>query len=142
MLSCVQAQKYKSPFRLSERNPESTKYLSIIPADKMTWKAHIAETTSKIAKFVRIFSEVIYMMPRRCLTTLYNSFTFPKINYGIEAYGNTTLEVLRQLKVTESRILKILQFNPRKSNTNKLYIDFSVLNMKDVFKYSMCNITH
>ena len=106
----------------------------------MTWKAHIAETTSKITKYAGIFAKVRYMMPRRCLTTLYNSFTFPKINYGIESYGNTTLETLRPFKVAQNRILKILQFKPHKSNTNELYSDFSVLKMEDIFKYSMCNI--
>ena len=108
---------------------ESSKYLSIILDDKMTWKAHIAETTSKITKYAGIFAKVRYMMPRRCLTTLYNSFTFPKINYGIETYGNTTLETWRPLKVAQKRILKILQFKPHKSNTYKLFTClFSVKN--------------
>ena len=57
---------------------ESTKYLGIILDDKMTWKAHIAETTSKITKYAGIFAKVRYIMPRRSLTTLYNSFTFPE----------------------------------------------------------------
>ena len=70
------------------------------------------------------------------------SFTFPKINYGTETYGNTGLETLRPLKVTQNRILKILQFKPHKSNTNKLYSDFSVLKIEDILKYNMCNITH
>ena len=120
---------------------ESTKYLCII-LDKMTLKAHIAETTSKITKYAGIFAEVRNMIPRRCLTTMYNSFPFPRINYGIEAYGNTTVETLRSLKVAQNRILKILQFMSHKSNTNKLYSDFSVLKMEDIFKYSMCSITH
>ena len=61
---------------------KSTKCLGIILDDKM--KAHIAETTSKIAKYAGIFAKVRYMMPRSCLTTQYNSFTFLRINYGIE----------------------------------------------------------
>ena len=68
---------------------ESTKYLSIIPDDKVTWMAHIPETTCKIAKYAGIFSKVRFMMPRKCLTTLYNSFTFPKINYDIQTYFST-----------------------------------------------------
>ena len=43
---------------------ESAKYLSIILNDKMTWKAHIAETTSKIAKYAGIFAKVRYIMPK------------------------------------------------------------------------------
>ena len=120
----------------------------------MTWKADIAETTSKIAKYAGIFAKVRYMVPKRCLTTVHNSITFPKVYYGIEAYENTTLETLRPLKVTQNRILKILQFKPHKSNTNKLYSDFSVLKMEDLshniqihtsqrsssssFKYNFC----
>ena len=121
---------------------QSTKYLGIILDDKMTWKAHIAETTSKIAKFAGIFAKVRYMMPRRCLITMHNSLSFPKINYGTEAYGNTTLETLRPIKVAQNRILKIRQFKPHKSNKNKLYSGFLVLKMKDIFKYSTFNITH
>ena len=121
---------------------ESTKYLGIILDDKMTWKAHIAETTSKIAKYAGIFAKVRYMMPRRCLITMHSSLSFPKINYGTEAYGNTTLETLRPIKVAQNRILKIRQFKPHKSNKNKLYSGFLVLKMKDIFKYSTFNITH
>ena len=44
---------------------ESTKYLGVILDDKMTWKAHIADTTSIISKYAGIFAKVGYMMPRR-----------------------------------------------------------------------------
>ena len=108
----------------------------------MTWKARIAETTSIIAKYAGIFAKLRYMMQRRCLTTLYNSFTSPKINYDIEAYGNTTLEILGPLKIPQNRILKILHFKLNKWNTNKLFSDFSLVKMEDIYKYSMCNITH
>ena len=108
---------------------ESTKYLVIIANDKMTWKAHIAEAATKITKYAGIFAKVRYMMPRRCLTTLYNSFTFPKINYGIKAYGNTVLKTLRLLKVAQNRILKILQFKPHK-HKQTLFRLFSVKNRR------------
>ena len=108
----------------------------------MTWKAYVTERTSKIAKYAGIFAKVRYIMPNRCLTTHYNSFIFPKINYGIEAYGNTTLETLRPLKVAQNRILKVLQLKPNKSNTNKIYSDFLVLKIEDILKYSICDITH
>ena len=57
---------------------ESIKYLGIILDDKMTWKAHIAETTSKITKYAGIFAKVRYMTPRRCLTTFITHSLSPK----------------------------------------------------------------
>ena len=50
----------------------------IILDDKMTRKAHIAETASKITKYAGIFEKVRYMMPRRCLIILYKLIHFPQ----------------------------------------------------------------
>ena len=86
---------------------ESAKYLGIILNNKMTWKAHIAETTSKL-QICRNF----------CKSEIHDA----KINYGIEAYGNTALETLRPLKVAQNRILKILQCKPHIHQTETNFI--------------------
>ena len=58
---------------------ESTKYLGIILDDKMTWKAHIAETTRKITKYAGIFLESkIHDAKKMSHYPVYNSFTFPQ----------------------------------------------------------------
>ena len=57
-------------------------------------------------------------------------------NYGAEIYPNTNKKLLHPLKITQNKILKILQFKKRKSETNALYEEFKVLEVEDLH---MCN---
>ena len=68
---------------------ECTKYLGLFLDDQLTWERHITETNKKIIKCERIFSKIRHLLPEECRNTLYNSFVFSRLNYGIEVYVNT-----------------------------------------------------
>ena len=73
---------------------------------------------------------------------LYNAFIFSRLNYGVELYVNSYPKShLDKLKVTQNKILKILQFK-RKSHINDLYKDFDVLKIEGINKFNICCLTH
>ena len=45
-------------------------------------------------------------------------------------------KLLHPLKITQNKILKILQFKKRKSETNALYEEFKVLKVEDLHMYN------
>ena len=61
-------------------------------------------------KYVGIFSKMRHLLPEECRNTLYNSFVFSRLNYGIEMYVNTEKKFLTPLKTSQNKLLRILQF--------------------------------
>ena len=116
---------------------ECTKYLELFLDDQLTWKHHITETNKKIIKYAGIFSKLGHSLPEECHNTLYNSFVFSRLNYGIEVYVNTEKKFLTPLKTSQNKLLRILQFKQRKSPVNDLYKSFGVLKLTDMHKYNL-----
>ena len=86
-------------------------------------------------KYTGIFSKLRHLLPKECRMTLYNSFVFSRLNYGVEVYANTNMKFLSQLKMSQNKVLRILQFKHRKSPVNDLYVTFGVLKLADMQKY-------
>ena len=70
--------------------------------------------------YAGIFSKVRHLLPEGCGDTLYNSFVFSRLNYGIEVYVNTENKFLTPLKTSQNKVLRTLQFKQRKSPVNDL----------------------
>ena len=76
----------------------TTKYLGIILDDQLNWKSHITEVNKKITKYIGIFGKVRHLVPKECLISLYYAFIYPRINYGIEMYSQTTAKTTGHCK--------------------------------------------
>ena len=87
-------------------------------------------------------SFVRHLLPEECRNTLYNSFVFSRLNYGIEVYVNTEKKYLTSLKTSQNKLLRILQFKHRKSPVNDLYKSFGVLKLTDMHKYNLIILMH
>ena len=73
---------------------------------------------------------------------LYNSFVFSRLNYGVEVYANTNMKFLSQLKMSQNKVLRILQFKHIKSPVNDLYVTSGVIKLADEQKYNLMTIMH
>ena len=89
---------------------ESTKYLGLLLDRKLTWENHIQDLNKKLVKYTSIFSKVRHYLPIAYRKTVYNAFTFSRLNYGSEIYLNTTKKYINPLIVTQNKLLRILQF--------------------------------
>ena len=119
---------------------ENTKYLGMILDDQLTWEKHITEVNKKIVKYTGIFSKVRHLIPEECRLTLYNSFVFSRLNYGIEVYANTEAKFLRRIKTSQNKILRILQFRHQRSPTNDLYTNFNILKLEEMHKMKLLSV--
>ena len=52
------------------------------------------------------------------------------------------MKFLSQLKMSQNKVLRILQFKHRKSPVNGLYVTFGVLKLADMLKYNLMTIMH
>ena len=113
-----------------------TTYLGLILDTSLTWQEHIRELNKKLIKYAGIFSKLRYTVPSRSRVILYNAFVHSRLNYDVEIYANRNKKLLHPLKITQNKILKILQFKKRKSETNVLYEEFKVLKVEDLHMYN------
>ena len=119
------------------------KYLGLFLNDQLTWKHHIRETNKKIIKYYAgIFGKMRHLFPEECHNTLYNSFVFSRLNYGIEIYVNTEKKCFTPLNTSQNKLLCILQSKHRKSLVNDLYKSFGVLKLTDMPKYNLIILMH
>ena len=91
-------------------------------------------------RYWNLFKPYIYFT-FKCRIILYDAFIFSRLNCGVKLYVNSKPKshMDKLLKVTQNKILKILQFK-LKSHTNDLYKDFNVLKIED--KFHVCCLTH
>ena len=66
---------------------------------------YFTETNKKIIKYAGIFSKMRHSLPEECRNTLYNSFVFSRLNYGIEVYVNVLAQVRTLAQVITSSYL-------------------------------------
>ena len=108
--------------------------------DQLTWEKHTTEVNKKIVKYTGIFSEVRHLIPEEFRLTLYNSFVFSRLNYGIEVYANTEAKFLKHIKTSQNKILRILQFGHQRSSTNDLYTNFKILKLEEMHKMKLLSV--
>ena len=101
----------------------------------------MTEVYKKIVKYTGIFSKVRLndLITEECRLTLYNSFVFSGLNYGIEVYANTEAKFLKHIKTSQNKILRILQFRHQRSPTYDLYTNFKVLKL-EVHKMKLLSV--
>ena len=121
---------------------EFTKYLGLIIDDQLTWNKHNTEINKTVVKYTGIFSKLRHLLTKECRMTLYNSFVFSRLNYGVEVYANTNMKFLSRLKTSQNKVLRILQFKHRKSAVDDLYVTFEVLKLADMQKDNLLTIMY
>ena len=124
------------------RYNEFTKYLELIIDHQLTWNKHNTELNKKVVKYTGIFSKLRDLLPKACRMTLYNSFVFSRLNYGVEVYAKTNMKFLSRLKTSQNKVLRILQFKHRKSLVDDLYVTSGVLKLADMQKYNLLTIMY
>jgi len=68
---------------------ESCKFLGAYLDEKMTWKTHIEEITSKMSKRVGIISRIKHILPKYILHTSYYTMIFPYSHYCNIVWAST-----------------------------------------------------
>ena len=119
---------------------EFTKYLGLIIDDHLT--LNNTELDKKVVKYTGIFIKLRHLVLKEGRMTLYNSFVFSRLNYGVEAYANTNMKFMSQPKTSRNKVLRIIQFKHRKSPVDDLYMTFRVLKLADMQKYNLPTIMH
>ena len=95
----------------------------------MTWKIHIDQIASKIARSIGILNRLKYILPTSIKTLIYNSLILSHINYGILIWGYQNSRILK-LQKKALRIITLAKYN---SHTEPIFKSLRLLKVNDIF---------
>ena len=89
---------------------ESTKYLGVILDQNLNWKKHISHVSTKLSKYVGLLYKLRHFVPKSTLSSLYNAFIMPHINYGLIDWSSATKTSLVPIKRCLKRAVRAINF--------------------------------
>ena len=111
----------------------NTKFLGVIIDDRLNWSNHISSIKTKIAKGIGIIYKAKKLLNENTLVTLYYSFVYPYLYYGIIAWGKTTSNFLNSLVILQKRVIRIISSATRLAHTEPLFRRLRLLKLEDIY---------
>ena len=119
------------------KREKETKFLGIIIDEKLDWSYHISKTRNKIAKGVGIIRKARKFLNESTLVTLYYSFVYPYLLYGIIAWGNTHQSHLDGLIKIQKRAVRVITFSSWDAHTAPLFNKLKLLNFSKIYQINV-----
>ena len=114
-----------------------TKFLGIIIDSQLTWKHHLTYIKGKIARGIGILNKARKVLTTQTLITLYYSFIYPYLTYGIEVWGGTCQRYLSGIIKLQKRIIRMISNVGRYESTVPLFKDLQLLNVTKLYCFRL-----
>ena len=114
-----------------------TKFLGVIIDQKLSWGPHIDHIKSKASKGIGIICKTKSLLNVSTLTTLYNSFVYPYLNYATEIWGDTHISYLNILQKLQKKVLRIITKSSWYAHTQPLFEELNILNLQKIHLYKV-----
>ena len=112
---------------------DHSKFLGVTIDDKLNWSYHIKTIRNKIAKGIGVIYKARRLLNKKTLTTLYYSFIYPYLHYGIIAWGNTYKSYLDPLVKLQKRAIRIISSSRRDAHTEPIFKELKLMNLSNVY---------
>ena len=76
--------------------------------ETLTWDAHIATITSKVAKVIGVLRRLKSLLPHHVLVTVYKSLILPHFDYCSSVWGNLGKVLAQKLQKLQNRAARII----------------------------------
>ena len=84
------------------------KCLGLNVDETLTWDAHIATMTSKVAKVIGVLRRLKSLLPHHVLVTVYKSLILPHFDYCSSVWGNLGKGLAQKLQKLQNRAARII----------------------------------
>lgn len=115
-------------------------FLGVIIDEKVSWKPHICYLRTKVAKCVGIMRRASHALNCNALLILYHSLVMSYLTYCIEVWGNCYKSHLMPLIVLQKRAIRIVHGAQYYDHTTPLFLQSSVLKLRDHIDYKTAQI--
>lgn len=117
----------------------TVKYLGIMVDQHLRWTSHADHLSSKIRKLYYKFYQLRDVLNRKFLRMLYSALVESILRYCIIVWGGLYNNSLKNLSVTQNTLLKIIFQMNRMYNTQLLYKQTEILNIRGLYIRSCLN---
>ena len=110
---------------------ESCKFLGVYLDEKLTWKTHIEQITSKMSKAIGIISRIKHILPKYILHTLYYTMIYPYLHYCNIVWASTYPSRLEKLVVLQ-KIIRIISACKYRDHTLNYFKELHIFKFPDI----------
>lgn len=110
----------------------TTKFLGITLDSNLTWKTHINNISTKIAKNIGVINKLKSLLPRRILLSLYYTMIFPYLSYCNIVWASTYPSRLKRIITLQKRIVRIITSSHYREHTQPLFSRLKILNIFNI----------
>jgi len=114
---------------------KNTTFLGILIDANLTWKPHIHNVCSKLAKCMGILSKAKHVLPRSAMVSLYYTLAYPYLMYCNEVWGCVQPSKLLKLNISQKKIIRIICNADYLDHTNNMFKELCILKFADINKY-------
>ena len=120
---------------------EKVRYLGAIFDKHLSWNAHVDNIIKKLTFTTRLFSTIRNYVDKQ---TVYYSFAYPHLKYGILAWGSANKTSLKKLQSMQNKIIRIMNFKQLKDKVQMctLYKSMNILLINDIFELEVAKFMH
>ena len=111
---------------------DSTKYLGVILDQKLNWKKHISHVSTKLSKYTGLLYKLRHFVPKSTLSSLYNAFIMPHINYGLINWSSATKTNLTPIKRCLKKAVRAINFAKTRDHGLPLFKKQNLLCFDDI----------
>ena len=112
-------------------------YLGLVIDENLYWNAQVDSVCASLVKYFVIFNHFKSFITSHIARQLYFAFIGSRFNYGIEVYGHCANEYLCKLQTLQNKFLKLMLKLNRRTSTNQLHRDLSLLKVSDIHTVSV-----
>ena len=114
---------------------KKTKFLGVIQDNKLSWKDHVAHVVGKVSRGLGMIIKTRNYLNKQGLLTLYYSFVYPYLTYCNHIWGTIYQSNLKQLCVTQKKIVRVIAGVKPRESTEPLYESLNIIKLNDINKY-------
>ena len=119
------------------RRVKIVNYLGLVIDENLYWNAHADFVCASLVKYFGMFNHIKLFITSRIARQMYFAFINSRISYGIEVYGHCADEHLNKLQTLQNKLLKLMLKLDRRTSTNQLHRNLSLLKVSDIHTVSV-----
>ena len=131
---------YFGIYEIERKN--STRFLGLIIDEKLNWIPHIDQIASKLSRILGILFKIRNYLNSQTLLTIYYSFVFPYLKYGIIFWSACSVVQFNRIFVLQKKILRCINFKGYLAHTEGLFKKNSILKLMDLRRFEMCKFVY
>ncbi len=108
------------------------KFLGVFFDNKLSWEYHVTYLANKVAKNISILYKLRNNVPPSTMITMYYSFIYSLLSYGILLWGNSYKANTHKLLILQKRAVRIISDSTFLAHTDVLFKNKKILKLHDI----------